>query len=141
MTIPTVRCTAESQSAKRKWTDDEETSDLTDLDAGDQSDEHADVEENFNTPKAKNKTGPRDKTTVAARGTGKRKTNTASKKPRTDKVASATIKVKKSRARKGGANYDAEQIARETKILDDNPLFSSSPASYILVSTVNRFTC
>ena len=45
-------------------------------------------------------------------------------KPRAPKVAAIpTIKARR-RPRKGAAEFDAEQVAKETKIANDNPLFS-----------------
>lgn len=76
---------------------------------------------------------PKSKSTAAARktkskGSPKSKGAPAARKPRTEKTT--VTKVPKPTARKGRRvkegedNYDAEQVAKDTKISADNPLFS-----------------
>jgi len=89
------------------------------------SEEEVDVgggEENQKTPKArksKTKTSPKDQTTPIA------------KKPRKEKNALPKLpKIKARRGRKPKDTeevYDADQVAKDTKILADNPLFSELP--------------
>ncbi|KZT04963.1 uncharacterized protein LAESUDRAFT_702953 [Laetiporus sulphureus 93-53] len=125
-------------------TDEDAQSNLSDPDSVDGG---ADVEEDFRAPKAK---GP---------AKGKAKTNgpPAARKPRAKKAAttksttkSTVSKSKKLTARTttrrrrpngvDAADFDAEQVARDTKISGDNPLFNAimNPAA-ALQSTVEDY--
>ncbi|KAJ3533797.1 hypothetical protein NM688_g7233 [Phlebia brevispora] len=121
----------ESQSNKRKrsqeLSDDEELSSLSELDASEPEERDADVEEDYTAPKRKHKTKQAvDKPPPKKRGPP------AAKRPKTNKPGpAASSKTKKStgakRGRKPatGAAFDAEQVAKDTKILNDNVLFNA----------------
>ena len=126
---------ADSQQSKRKRSeadddDDGSLSELTESDASDANPDEADVEEDYSVPKPKPKAKPKlsqPKPAAATDGQPKRKGRPPGKKPRmTITKIPGPPKPRKQRARKGGAGFDAEQVAKETKITNDNPLFSRS---------------
>ena len=121
-------------------TDDGEESELTELEEDEESERDiADDEEEFS--------GPKPKANAKRKGKAPAKTSTKvkgpppPKKPRTTKQ-SAKVKLPpapkakrgsgKGKGKKGavngvdGAGFDAEQVAKDTKISSDNALFSAS---------------
>ena len=111
---------------KRKRSDDEEESELSDLEASDVADDEADVQEDYSGPKPKPKAKPQEKGPVAENAAPKRRGRPPGKKARVAKPAvPGAPKQRKARARKAGADFDAEQLTKETKINNDNPLFSA----------------
>lgn len=82
-------------------------------------------EEEYQSPKAKTTTAGRK---AKAKSSPKKKAGPPAKKPRTEKAAmSKTLKASTRKGRKlkeGEDTYDPEQVAKDTKISADNPLFS-----------------
>ena len=82
-------------------------------------------EEEYHSPKSKATTAGRK---GKAKSTPKKKAGPPAKKPRTEKAAmSKTLKTstrKGRKAKEGEDTYDPEQVAKDTKISADNPLFS-----------------
>ncbi|KAI0703063.1 hypothetical protein BC835DRAFT_1319789 [Cytidiella melzeri] len=130
----------DSQQSKRKRPDDEESSELSDVDTPEARDDDEDVGQDYSAPKAKPKvkTSQR-KSSPAANEPPKRRGRPPGKKLRITKVPGAP-RTRKPRARKGGVAFDAEQVAKETKITNDNPLFNAiMNPSAALQSTVEDF--
>ena len=102
-------------------TDSEGVDKFVENDAGDADQDN----EEYQSPKAK-------ATTAGRKGKGKsppkKKTGPPTKKSRTEKATmSKTLKPSTRKGRKwkeGGDTYDPEQVAKDTKISADNPLFS-----------------
>ena len=90
----------------------------------DESDADEDEEE-YQSPKVKATTAGRK---VKAKSSSKKKAGPPAKKPRTEKAAMSKIlkaSTRKGRKPKEGEDtYDPEQVAKDTKISADNPLFS-----------------
>ena len=90
----------------------------------DESDADQDEEE-YQSPKAKAVTAVRK---AKAKSSPKKKAGPPTKKPRIEKAAmSKTLKASTRKGRKpkeGEDAYDPEQVAKDTKISADNPLFS-----------------
>ncbi|KAI0089427.1 hypothetical protein BDY19DRAFT_1070111 [Irpex rosettiformis] len=136
----------DSQQSKRKRSeeDDDELSELTESDNPDANNDDADVEEDYSAPKSKPKLkakGSLPKPAPAPGAQPKRRGRPPGKKPRmTITKVPGPPKLRKQRARKGGAGFDAEQVAKETKITNDNPLFNAiMNPSAVLQSTVEDF--
>lgn len=101
---------------------------MSEPEAADAADDDADIEEDYSAPKFKLKAKPQEKSALPDNITPKRRGRPPGKKTKVNKTVPATVaKPRKARARKGGANFDAEQVAKDTKITNDNPLFSASP--------------
>ena len=82
-------------------------------------------EEEYQSPKAKTTTAGRK---AKAKSSPKKKAGPPAKKPRAEKAAmSKMLKASTRKGRKlkeGEDTYDPEQVAKDTKISADNPLFS-----------------
>lgn len=122
---------AESQSNKRKrsqgLSEDEADSPLSEVEASD-AEENADVEEDYTTPKRK----PKMKQSSDKPPPKKRGRPPAVKKAKTTKTTTASSSKprkpptgKRGRKPANGANFDADQVAKDTKIANDNTLFSA----------------
>ena len=122
-----------SATRKRKHNDsdtEDDTPHATDSEGvnkpvdNDESDADQDEEE-YQSPKAKVTTAGRK---GKAKSSPKRKAGPPAKKPRTEKGAmSKIVKASTRKGRKpkeGEDTYDPEQVAKDTKISADNPLFS-----------------
>ncbi|KAI0342546.1 hypothetical protein BDW22DRAFT_1357931 [Trametopsis cervina] len=132
----------DSQLSKRKRSDDEGSSELSDIDSPDADDEEGGAEEDFSAPKAKAKGKPSQaKAASSANVPPKRRGRPPGKKPRTAPfITNTATKPRKTRARRGGKTFDAAQVAQETKITNDNPLFNAiMNPSAALQSTVEEF--
>jgi cohesin complex subunit SA-1/2 len=121
-----------SATGKRKHNDsdtEDDTPHVTDSEGVDKpvdnDESDTDLGEEYQSPKAK--------ATIAGRkgkvkSSPKKKAGPSAKKPRTEKAAMPkTIKASTRKGRKlkeGEDTYDPEQVAKDTKISDDNPLFS-----------------
>lgn len=122
-----------SAARKRKHNDsdiEDDTPHVTDSEVVDKvvNDDEADAdqdEEEYRSPKGK-------ATTTGRRGKGKsspkKKAGPPAKKPRTERATipkTSKLSTRKGRKPKEGEDsYDAEQVAKDTKISADNPLFS-----------------
>jgi len=120
-----------SQSTREEDADGGDASDADDADNDDDEDEGYHAPKGKATPstggstrKGKAKASPKAKPAAA----------TAAKKPRTEKAIATAPKPPKGTSRRGrkpkdvtadGVMYDAEQVARDTKVAGDNPLFST----------------
>lgn len=127
----------ESAPNKRKRNDTDaedgpEISDPEDDPSANEGDDNDD-DEVYRAPK------PKPKTTMPTRkGKGKATTKPRgpppAKKPRTAKTATQKVSkatVRRSKKPKGGEDaFDAAQVAKETKISNDNPLFSMYLANF-----------
>ena len=118
-------------SQKRKRSVDGSDSEGENDGSQDDEDEEADVEEDYTAPKSSQpKKRPTEKAPAAAAGDAKaapkkRGRPPGTGKPRAPKTISAVVgKARRGRPRKGAAEFDAEQVAKETNITNDNPLFS-----------------
>lgn len=138
-----IRWTENSAFAKRKrsdeTTEDEGPSDLSSLEDEEESErEDADDEEDFAAPKPT--ASKKRKGKAAAKPAAKPKGPPPAKKPRTTKTSTKVklppppttkkgpAKGKGKRKVVNGANavaFDAEQVAKDTKIAGDNALFSA----------------
>jgi cohesin complex subunit SA-1/2 len=102
-------------------TDSEGVDKLVDNDEGDADRD----EEEYQSPKVKATSVSRK---GKAKSSPKKKTGPSTKKPRTEKATMPkTLKASTRRGRKlkeGEDTYDPEQVAKDTKISADNPLFS-----------------
>lgn len=118
-------------SQKRKRTDvdtgDEADPDMNGVESPDEDDEHEEEEgEEYHAPKAKKTSASPDK----AKSKAKAKGPSTVKRPRTAKAAAAP-KVPGTGARRGrkpkvaGDVFDADKVAKEAKINNDNVLFSA----------------
>ena len=91
----------------------------------DNDESDADQDEEYQSPKAKATTAGRK---GKVKSPPKKKAGPAAKKPRTEKAAMSKIlkaSTRKGRKPKEGEDtYDPEQVAKDTKISADNPLFS-----------------
>jgi len=120
------------QSTREEAADGGHASDADDADNDDD-----DEDEGYHAPKGKatpSAGGSTRKGKAKASPKVKPAAATAAKKPRTEKATAAAPKPPKGTARRGrkhkdmtadGVVYDAEQVARDTKVAGDNPLFSA----------------
>lgn len=128
---------AASATRKRKRNNNSDTEndapDPADAQAADgpESDEEndgEDEEEGFEAPKAKSASARKPR----RKASPKPKATSSTKKPRAEKTAEPKphkVPARRGRKPKEGENpYDAEQVAKDTKISADNPLFSEFPA-------------
>ena len=131
-----------SQLSKRKRSEAGSDDENPDAEPPESEDEEADGEEDYTVPKStqpKKKQGEKDADTppvakpAIKRGRGR---PPGTGKPRAPKAVVGTgAKPRRGRPRKGAGDFDAEQVARDTKIINDNPLFSKLSTPY---SNVDR---
>ena len=124
-----------SATRKRKHNDSDTEDDTPHATESEGVDKPVDNEESDADQDEEEYQSPKSKATTAGRKPKpkplpKKKTGQPSKKPRTEKAAAATSKILKASTRKGRKlkegedTYDPEQVAKDTKISADNPLFS-----------------
>lgn len=120
-----------SQLSKRKRDDEESEVEGSDGEQGDAEEDEPDAEPEYVAPKtvkskirASQTAAPAEGDT-AAKPPARRGRPPGTGKPRAPKATtSAAAKPRKGRQRKGAAEFDADQVAKETKIPNDNALFS-----------------
>lgn len=129
--VPIVDSSQLSQKRKRSVADSD--SERGDDDPPDPEDEDADGEEDYVAPKSSQpKKKAADKVPAGAAADAKPAPKKRGRPPGTGKprapktIAGAAGKPRRGRPRKGAAEFDAEQVAKETNITNDNPLFSES---------------
>lgn len=120
-----------SQLSKRKRSEAGSDNENSDAEPPEPEDEDADGEEDYTAPRLSQLKKKQVETNAAItpatkpaakRGRGRPPGPGKPRAPKATTIAGA--KPRKARARKGAGEFDAEQVARDTKIANDNPLFS-----------------
>ena len=126
---------ASSSTAKKRKHNESDTEDdtphATDSEpvervANDDEDDADQDEEEYKSPKAKPTAGRKGK----GKSSPKKKAGPPAKKPRAEKATTLKLATRKGRKLKEGQDtYDPEQVAKDTKISADNPLFSEQSST------------
>lgn len=128
-----------STNRKRKRQGSDTENDATGVTDGEDAQEHGqdddDDADDANAPKSKATRKGKAKVSPKTKGAP------AAKKPRTNKGQPKTMGRRGRKVKEGDDAYDAEQVAKDTKIAADNPLFSAHHAPRSLYFSLILIMC